>query len=101
MASKEPVQEDKYSYIPTPVLNPEIAKAEEKTGYDKHTYIPSSENALGKEAEAKILNRYIPSQEGANVAQVYDNSGLDAAFARADRAEKIAIETLNGNFRML
>lgn len=101
MASKEPVQEDKYSYIPTPVVNPEVAKAEEKTGYDKHTYIPSSDNALGREAEAKVLNRYIPSQEGANVAQVYDNSGLNDAFARADRAEKIAIETLNGNFRML
>lgn len=98
LASQEPVKKDNYGYIPTPVINPEIAKAEQKTGYDKHNYIPSSENKLGAEAQAKVLNRYIPSQDAANVPRIFDNSGLDGALARADRAEKMAIETLNGNF---
>lgn len=98
LASQEKALKDNYSYIPTPIINPEVAKSEQKNDYDRHTYIPSSENALGKEAESKVLNRYIPSQEAIKVSNTYDNSGLDAAFARADRAEKMAIETLNGNF---
>lgn len=100
--ASEPVEsKDNYTYIPTPAVNPEIVRVEQKTSYDKHTYIPSSENKLGQEEQAKKLNRYIPSQEAANVGTTFDNSGLDGAFARADRAERIAIETLNGNFRML
>lgn len=101
LASEPQIQKDNYSYIPAPAINPDILTKAEKNSYDKHSYIPSPENKLGEEAVAKKLNRYIPSQDGAKVAQSYDNSGLDAAFARADRAEKIAIETLNGNFRML
>ena len=96
--SEPKAQKDNYAYIPTPTVNPEVIKTEEKTGYDRHSYIPSTENKLGKEAEAKVLNRYIPSQEAANVNRTFDNSGLEGAFARADRAEKMAIETLNGNF---
>ena len=67
---------------------------------DNYTYIPSSENLIKKEQE-KIRpenNKYIPSQLGAKINKSFDNSGLEAALKRADRAEKVALQTLAGNF---
>jgi hypothetical protein len=65
---------------------------------DNYTYIPSSENVLNKIKPEEQINKYIPSQIGAQFNKTFDNSGLDAALRRADRAEKRAISTLAGNF---
>ena len=89
-------QEPAYTYIPSQNPNPEIFannKTVEKR--DNYTYIPSSENVLKKENE---IRKYIPSQTSANFTKTFDNSGLEAALRRADRAEQKAIQTLAGNF---
>lgn len=65
---------------------------------DNYTYIPSQENVLNKIKPEEQINKYIPSQMGIQINKTFDNSGLDAALRRADRAEKRAINTLAGNF---
>ena len=64
---------------------------------DNYTYIPSQDNVLKQAAPAQV-NKYIPSQMAANVGKVFDNSGLESALRRADRAEERAIQTLAGKF---
>ena len=44
------------------------------------------------------MGKYIPSQLPGNVAKTFDNSGLEAALRRADRAEAKALQTLAGKF---
>lgn len=86
-----------YTYIPSQDPNPEIfanKKTVEKR--DNYTYIPSSENLLNKNGGQ--VRKYIPSQTAAKFTKTFDNSGLEAALRRADRAEQKAIETLAGNF---
>lgn len=65
---------------------------------DNYTYIPSSENVIKKENKETVANKYIPSQRAAQFSKTFDNSGLEAALKRADRAEQKAIQTLAGNF---
>lgn len=65
---------------------------------DNYTYIPSSENVLNKTKPQDMINKYIPAQTGINLTKTFDNSGLEAALRRADRAEKRAISVLAGNF---
>ena len=55
-------------------------------------------NVLNKIKPEEQINKYIPSQIGAQFNKTFDNSGLEAALRRADRAEKRAISTLAGNF---
>lgn len=66
---------------------------------DNYTYIPSSENVIKPPAkDEKTESKYIPSQLGAKFNKTYDNSGLEAALKRADRAEARALDVLSGNF---
>lgn len=89
-------QKPAYTYIPNQDPNPEIFsnnKTVEKR--DNYTYIPSSENVLSNGTEVR---KYIPSQAPAKFTKTFDNSGLEAALRRADRAEQKAIQTLAGKF---
>ena len=81
-------------YIPS---QNSVIKPTETTKVDNYTYIPSQDNIFNKKSEADE-NKYIPSQLGAKFNKTFDNSGLQGALARADRAEKRALETLAGNF---
>ena len=91
-AEKVEIQEPKY--IPN---QNSVIKPNQTVKRDNYTYIPSSENVLNKDKKAQE-NKYIPSQVGAKFNKTFDNSGLQGALARADRAEKRALETLAGNF---
>ncbi|MBE7711387.1 MAG: hypothetical protein E7Z92_04525 [Cyanobacteria bacterium SIG31] len=96
----EQVQEQKEEkYIP----NEEqfIAQAPKTEKRDNYTYIPSSESAFtkqNKEKEEFKVNKYIPAQTAANFVKTFDNSGLDGALRRAERAEQRAIQILAGHF---
>ena len=87
---------DEYTYIPS--SNPLNIQNIEKKKRDNYTYIPSSENILKKNQKKEDKQKYIPSQIGTNFSKTFDNSGLEAALRRADRAEQKAIQTLAGNF---
>lgn len=87
-----------YNYIPN---KKNIVQEPAKRKIDNYTYIPSSKNVIKPETKDNKENKYIPSQMAANIPQTFDNSGLDAALKRADRAEKKAIQTLAGNFNGL
>lgn len=87
---------DNYTYIPA--STPLNYAKEEKQKRDNYTYIPSSENILKKNQNPENVKKYIPSQMGAKFNKTFDNSGLEAALRRADRAEQRAIQTLAGNF---
>ena len=65
---------------------------------DNYTYIPSSENKIAVEKQKENVQKYIPSQNSKVPAKTFDNSGLEAALRRADKAEQTAIEILSGNF---
>ena len=90
------VVKDDYNYLPStsPVKENKI-KLEKR---DNYSYIPSSENVLKKETKESEATKYIPSQLGAKINKTFDNSGLEAALKRADRAEQRALRTLAGNF---
>ena len=83
-------------YIPSPYPNPELfnRKTEKR---DNYTYIPSSENVIKKNSQTEQL-KYIPSQLAGNFTKTFDNSGLQSALARADRAEQRALQVLAGKF---
>ena len=103
-SSKEPVTikneetkpVDDYTYIPSALPAREKKVKTEKR--DNYTYIPSSENVLKDETKETDTAKYIPSQLGAKFNKTFDNSGLEAALKRADRAEQRALQTLAGNF---
>ena len=94
----------------TQMIMPVIKKGENKTNhnaenkvpvekkYDNYTYIPSSENVLKNADNSPQVNKYIPAQTAIKINKVFDNSGLEAAIKRANRAEQRAINTLAGNF---
>lgn len=88
---------DSYSYIPSQknVINP--AKKEKR---DNYTYIPSQDSTIksDKDGRSGIARSYIPSQKAADISKTWDNSGLQSALARADRAENRALKVLAGNF---
>lgn len=88
----------------TPVIHDEekaeqLNKTNPKLKRDNYTYVPSSDNVLNNLTNPAVkVNKYIPAQTGVQLNKVFDNSGLDAAMRRADRAEKRAINVLAGKF---
>ncbi len=65
---------------------------------DNYTYIPSQENVLNQLNSQEQINKYIPAQTGIQLTKTFDNSEIESAMRRAERAEKRAISTLAGNF---
>ena len=91
---------DDYTYIPS--QNNVIQASEGKGKSDTYTYIPSQNSTIksdknGNESSTNIRT-YIPSQAAANITKTWDNSGLQSALARAQRAEDRALKVLAGNF---
>ncbi|MCQ2739991.1 MAG: hypothetical protein MJ237_07175 [bacterium] len=88
---------DNYTYVPSAVNNiRNSAKPSSKN--DSYSYLPSSDNILKVVSQDANLGKYIPSQNPANVVKMFDNSALESALKRADRAEQRAINVLAGNF---
>ena len=89
---------DSYTYIPssTNVLN---NKTSNTSAPEK--YIPSSENILNDVKMNEQYNKYIPSQQSSKFTKTYNNSGLESALKRAQRAEERAVNVLAGNFGSL
>ena len=98
-SAQKPEEEkvDNYTYIPSSEnIIPHPLK---KGSIDTYTYIPSSENVIPKPAHQKENERkYIPSQAAADIQKTFDNSGLQEALDRAQRAEDNALKILAGNF---
>ncbi len=95
-ASNENIK--KNDYIPNQNSNLNISEPTVKTTKrDNYTYIPSQESVFNNQTKTQ-QQRYIPSQSAANIVRTFDNSGLDGALRRADRAEAKALEVLSGNF---
>ena len=95
-------QVDNYNYIPNQNSQVEVKENKLEENYDNYTYIPSQDSEIKSESnEDGNVNekKYIPAQTPVKVSEkTYDNSGLSDALKRADRAEKLAIDTLNGKF---
>ena len=88
---------DNYTYIPSQEnIIPSPIKPD-KT--DNYTYMPSQECTIKTEnTDSSAKRRYIPSQAAVNIQKNFDNSGLQAALDRAQRAEDRALRVLAGNF---
>ena len=87
---------DNYTYIPSSenIIPHKIKKNET----DNYTYIPSSECKIPNEKTNENQRKYIPSQAAANIQKTFDNSGLQSALDRAQKAEDKALRVLAGNF---
>ena len=89
---------DNYSYIPS--SENIIPSSPAKGKLDTYTYIPSQENTLKKDDSTNPdARKYIPSQAAANIQKNWDNSNLNGALERADRAEARAHRVLAGDFK--
>ena len=88
---------DNYTYIPS---SQNVIPHKKNSGkQDNYSYIPSSECTIEPDSKAAEKQRkYIPSQAAANITKSFDNSGLQSALDRAQRAEDKALRTLAGNF---
>lgn len=95
--AEEILAKDDYTYIPSSKPAAEVLQ-EKGSNLDKYTYIPSQDNVLNKTTATNTIEKYIPSQMGAKFTKTFDNSGLQDALNRANKAEKQAIEILNGKF---
>ncbi|MCQ2744136.1 MAG: hypothetical protein MJ230_05000 [bacterium] len=93
----EKSEENAVNFV-TPKTNEEVTPAQNKKITDDYTYIPSSINTLNNIDPQSQINKYIPSQTGVKLNKSFDNSALESAIKRAERAEKRAISTLAGNF---
>ena len=87
---------DNYTYIPS--SKNVIPHKTKKNGVDNYTYIPSSECKIASDKTNENQRRYIPSQAAANIRKTFDNSGLQSALDRAQKAEDKALRVLAGNF---
>ena len=88
---------DNYSYIPSQENIIPSPKAKGKL--DNYSYIPSQNSEVQtKDGSTSNIRTYIPSQAAANIQKAWDNSGLQSALDRADRAEKRAQQILSNNF---
>ncbi len=88
---------DNYTYIPS--SKNIIPHEPKKNGVDTYTYIPSSDCKISNDAKTDEKQRkYIPSQAAANIQKNFDNSGLQSALDRAQKAEDKALRVLAGNF---
>jgi len=65
---------------------------------DNYTYIPSQDSVFNNSNPAQQVYKYIPSQTGIQINKTFDNSALDKALRRAERAERQALDVLAGNF---
>ena len=87
---------DNYAYIPS---QKNTVKQDLKTKRDNYSYIPSQNSTIKSDKEKNQNTRsYIPSQAAANISKTWDNSGLQDALNKADRAEQRALRVLAGNF---
>ncbi len=88
---------DNYTYIPS--SNNIIKHPINKNNVDNYTYIPSSKCTIPPSTkDVEKQRKYIPSQQAANIEKTFDNSGLQSALDRAQRAENQALRVLAGNF---
>ena len=91
---------DNYSYIPSE--QNVIKQPAGKGSLDTYSYIPNQNSTVAQDKNGKINSStkrsYIPSQAGANINKSWDNSHLQSALARADRAEDRAYKILSGDF---
>lgn len=92
-------ERDNYKYIPS---SENTIKKENKvkSARDNYTYIPAQNSTIQSSTNGNYSNvrSYIPSQRAANIQKTFDNSGLESALRRADRAEQTALKILSGNF---
>lgn len=87
---------DNYTYIPSQQnIIPHTIK---NSKVDTYTYIPSQECTIKSDKVNEAQRKYIPSQAAANIQKTYDNSGLQPALDRAQKAEDKALRVLAGNF---
>ena len=88
---------DNYTYIPS---QQNIIKSPAGKGkQDNYTYIPSQDSVIkSNDGNGTNVRTYVPSQAAANIQKNWDNSGLQSALDRADRAERRAEKILSGNF---
>lgn len=87
---------DNYTYVPSPKNT--IPHQPKGGSQDTYTYIPSSECKIKPDKVDENKRKYIPSQAAANIQKSFDNSGLQSALDRAQRAEDRALKVLAGNF---
>ena len=98
-AKQEKIAHENYNYMPSQAPSKDVlAQKQEVKKRDNYTYIPSEKNVIKEQADKENVNKYIPSQRAANISKTFDNSGIDEALARADRAEQNALKILAGNF---
>ena len=87
---------DNYTYIPSQQnIIPHTIK---NNNVDTYTYIPSQECIIKSDKVNEAQRKYIPSQAAANIQKTFDNSGLQSALDRAQKAEDKALRVLAGNF---
>ena len=90
---------DNYTYIPSQQnIIPHTIK---NNNVDTYTYIPSQECIIKSDKVNEAQRKYIPSQAAANIQKTFDNSGLQSALDRAQKAEDKALRVLAGNFEGL
>ena len=87
---------DNYTYIPS--QQNIIPHSIKNSKVDTYTYIPSQECTIKSDKVNEAQRKYIPSQAAANIQKTYDNSGLQSALDRAQKAEDKALRVLAGNF---
>lgn len=87
---------DNYTYIPSQECT--IPHPIRDNKVDNYTYIPSQECTIKSDKVNEKQRRYIPSQAAANIQKTFDNSGLQGALDRAQKAEDKALRVLAGNF---
>ena len=85
---------DNYTYIPS---SKNVIPKPKENGVDNYTHIPSSNNKISEQKGTDLKRSYIPSQDS-KVQKTFDNSGLQSALDRAQRAEDKALRVLAGNF---
>ena len=92
-------ERDNYKYVPSPE-NTIKKENKAKSARDNYTYIPSQNSTIQSNTNGNYSSArsYIPSQRAANIQKTFDNSGLESALRRADRAEQTALKILSGNF---
>lgn len=89
---------DTHNYIPSEKQKIKPETKEKTANVDNYTYIPSSKNLIKNDLKENNTQKYIPAQTSKVSAKKFDNSKVDAALKRADKAEQKAFEILAGNF---
>ena len=91
---------DNYSYIPSQENT--IKQPVRNGSADTYSYIPSQDSTIKYDSKGNLnsstIRSYVPSQAAANISKSWDNSHLQSALDRAQRAENRAYKILSGNF---